>query len=468
LGRSPRRGAIAGLARNAGLLFQDREARAALMALAISLSLIAGQLVSFLVCLERQSTRSAVDFVLQVGAGLTIGSVLAGIQANPRRALGLVPIGFTGLLIALSWAAFDPHSAWPYVVSGLMAALVAVPLQSAYETAVPAGARGHSVAVSFALSCILMTGTVLLTLGAGRFPARLANGAILLTALCIAIAVVIAWWALLRDALELLLEIVIWPFYRVSAHGPGIDRIPRRGPLIIIANHTAYFDPLWLGKVLPQRLTPAMTSDFYDRPGLHFLMAHVVHAIRVVSSTYRREAPELVEAVQRLDRGECLVIFPEGWVRRKAEVPLRRFAQGLWHILRERPNTPVVACWTEGGWGSYSSYWRGPPGVNKRVDWRRPIDIAVSVPCVLDASVLADQRTARAYLQQMCIDARRHLGLGPLDSQTPPNTPPMSPRDHGRHETCDVCVQAHSRDPVTSATRSATHAHGGKSCVSQK
>jgi 1-acyl-sn-glycerol-3-phosphate acyltransferase len=238
----------------------------------------------------------------------------------------------------------------------------------------------------------------------------------------------------LRDALELLVEIILWPFYRVHVHGPGLDKIPPSGPLLVISNHAAYFDPLWLGKVLPRRLTPAMTSDFYDRLQLHCLMAHVVHAIRVQSSTYRREAPELEEAIARLDRGECLLIFPEGWVRRKAEVPLRRFAQGLWHILRQRPNTAVLACWTEGGWGSYSSFWRGPPGVNKALDWWRRIDVAISEPRILNPSVLADQRTTRANLRQMCIDARRYIGLPALEEQGALEPAPVDSRTHATTE----------------------------------
>ena len=102
----------------------------------------------------------------------------------------------------------------------------------------------------------------------------------------------------------------------------------------------------------------------------------------MAAATYRREAPELREAVAALDRGECVLIFPEGYMRRRVERPLRQFGQGVWHILRERPQTPVVVCWIEGGWGSYTSYYNGPPTVNKKVDWARHIDIGVSAPKV--------------------------------------------------------------------------------------
>ena len=61
------------------------------------------------------------------------------------------------------------------------------------------------------------------------------------------------------------------------------------GPLLVVANHAAWLDTLWLAKVLPRRLTPMMTSVFYDLPGMRFLMRHVAGAIRVQASTFRRE-----------------------------------------------------------------------------------------------------------------------------------------------------------------------------------
>jgi hypothetical protein len=100
-------------------------------------------------------------------------------------------------------------------------------------------------------------------------------------------------------------------------------------------------------------------------------------------------------------------------LRRKSYVSVRQFGQGIWHILRERPETPVITCWIEGAWGSFFSYCGGPPGKNKRFDWWRPIDIALASPIRLDPALLADQRATRAFLMRSCLDARRYLGLEP-------------------------------------------------------
>src|SRR5262249_34598885 len=215
----------------------------------------------------------------------------------------------------------------------------------------------------------------------------------------------LSWRTFLREALEQIVEVLLWPFYRICAHGPGARRIPLHGPLLAIANHCSWFDPLWLGKVIPRRITPMMTSRFFDLPVLRWLLTDVAKTIRVEASTFRREAPELQEAIAALDRGECVLIFPEAYMKRKEEQSLRQFGQGVWRILRERPNTPVVLCWIEGGWRSYTSYFGGPPTVNKRMDCCRRIDIGIEEPRVLDSPLLADQRATRAYLMRACLEA---------------------------------------------------------------
>ena len=112
----------------------------------------------------------------------------------------------------------------------------------------------------------------------------------------------------------------------------------------------------------------------------------------------------MAEAVCRSDRGEGILIFPEGWVRRKEEDTIRRFAGGVADSLLSAGD-PVVARWIEGGWGSWSSFWNGPPFKGKRIDIRRPINIGVSGAVVLDKETLADQHRTRALLREMVIDA---------------------------------------------------------------
>ncbi len=313
----------------------------------------------------------------------------------------------TGLAVALLTAALAgaPWSAAFCVVVGLFAGMAGPALRAIVQAAVPRRLPAMPIDAAGAVLALLLP--VFIRTG-GLAPADWWCGAF---AAVFGAAAVVAWALVFVPTLELLVEIVVWPMYDVRLHGPGADRIPRRGPLLIIANHTAYADPFWLSKVVPRKATPMMTSVFYDLPVIHWLMVHLVRAIRVQASSFRREAPELQQAIDKLRRGGCVLLFPEGGLRSREEQLLKPFGQGAWHILKELPQTPVVVCWIEGGWGSWASCRGGPPMKNKPLDFRRRIDIYVDEARPLDAAVLTDHQATRAHLRHVCLDCRRRLGL---------------------------------------------------------
>jgi 1-acyl-sn-glycerol-3-phosphate acyltransferase len=214
-----------------------------------------------------------------------------------------------------------------------------------------------------------------------------------------------------RPLYELTIECPTRLMYRMRAKGPGITSFPSHGPVLLIANHTSYVDPLFLAADVPRPLTPMMTSKFYDRWYIYPIVKYLLGVIRVPEVAVRREAPELGLAEEALDRGKCLVIFPEGYLQRKEGQPLRRFGRGVWEILKARPETPVVAAWIEGGWGSYFSYWNGPPTKGKRPDFRRPINIGYEEPFKVPKEVLEDHWQTRFYLMNKVGGARALLGL---------------------------------------------------------
>jgi 1-acyl-sn-glycerol-3-phosphate acyltransferase len=395
-------------------IWSNPESRWSMLALAGLMALVlagTGGILAYKDALAADADRGLLqECMALVAVGVAIGSLLAGLQGHPDRTLGLVPWGVAGLLASMLWVLADSDPRWPILLLGLMGGLANVPLRAFYQASVPADARGNAMAVSNTAErlCQITLAAFLFALVLGGLPP--AGQIVLLTGLA-GSAALASWWLLYRQGLEVIFEALLWPLYRFHVYGPGVGKIPPRGPVLIIANHTAWFDPLWLGKVIPRRIVPLMTSDFYDLPVIHWLVKYITRAIRVQASTFRREAPELQEAIAALDRGECVTIFPEGRLRRVAEPTVRPFGQGVWHILKARPNTPVVVCWIEGGWGSYTSYDRGRPMQNKWPDFWRHIGIGISEPEVLDPQILADHRATRRYLRQACLEARGHLGL---------------------------------------------------------
>jgi 1-acyl-sn-glycerol-3-phosphate acyltransferase len=331
-----------------------------------------------------------------------VGAAVPYLYWSPYRALGLVAYA------ALGWLAATAHGVywqeWPGWAHGLPLGLITGAL-----------ARGWRGAPRVEENYVLV-GAVLLGAGIGwgfvlaERPFTAAGYFIL------AISVSLLAWAttrLFRPLFELTLEPVLWVSYAVRGRGPGLVEFPRTGPCLVMANHACWLDPIFLAKVLPRPITPMMTARFYDKPVIRrFMVAFGV--IRVPEKAMKKDAPEIGEAIAALDRGECVVIFPEGYLRRIEECVLRRFGQGIWQILQARPDTPVYACWIEGGWGSYMSYFNGPPTKNKRKDVRRPIGVAVAAPVRVPPEVLENHLPTRIHLMNLVLGARAHLDLPPL------------------------------------------------------
>jgi 1-acyl-sn-glycerol-3-phosphate acyltransferase len=426
--------AITGFFRDAVRIGREPAARGSLLGLASFQAIVtagAGAIVQR--SLDRGLSEGMLHVLglMSVGAGL--GCLTAGAQGHPRRSLGLVPLGATGLLLALAWVILAnplaPNLSYngleggllsllPCFVLGFMGGLVNVPLRAAYQAAVPPDARGNGMSV-MNTAIYVLTIAVALVLIALHESGLLRTPAAQLTLLAglAGVGALAGWRLLFPQAIEQLLEILLTPMYRVRARGPGFERIPRQGPLLIVANHASYLDPFWLCKIMPRKVTPMMTSAFYDLPFIRWSMIHLVGAIRVPEASFRREAPELRDAVAVLRRGGCVLLFPEGRLRRSEAQPLRMFGQGVWRILQELPQTPVLVCWIEGGWGSFTSYFHGPPLRGKRLDWWRRIDIAVEEPRPIDPAILADQHATRQYLMRTCLATRRYLGLPTLTGE---------------------------------------------------
>ena len=370
--------------------------------------------VAAIMALVRVSGKVAIDATWVFVLAIAVGALFSGLNRNSFRHGGVIPYAAVGAAICCIWWRFDAASEWPLAGLGGALGLSLSPLLHFYQTWSESKYHGIGAALLWAgcsMGAIVLA-IVLFQLGDDPAAVRRA----ILNALIgvSVIAVVGAFRMFFRPAVEMTAELLIWPIYRVHAYGPDVARLPVRGPALVIGNHAAWFDPLFVAKVLTIPTTPMMTSKFYDLPILSWLMRRVIGTIRVPDVPFRHEAPELAEAVAALDRGDCIVLFPEGYLRRKEEQPLRRFGRGVWKILADRPTTPVFACWIDGNWGSFLSYRGGPPTKGKRMDFWRRIRIGIIGPIQVDPATLADHMATRTFLMHQVLAARAPLGLEPI------------------------------------------------------
>jgi 1-acyl-sn-glycerol-3-phosphate acyltransferase len=125
------------------------------------------------------------------------------------------------------------------------------------------------------------------------------------------------------------LRALFWGFtrlicrYRVT----GLERVPSNGPLLIVANHLSFYDPLLLGVVLPRRVWFFTKSEIFRWP-IAGLACKLTGQIPVRRGESDRIALE--KALEYLREDKALMLFPEGTVeRQETMIPARAGAAML-------------------------------------------------------------------------------------------------------------------------------------------
>lgn len=124
----------------------------------------------------------------------------------------------------------------------------------------------------------------------------------------------------------------------------GIKKLPAKGPAILVANHNSHLDTLVLMTLFPTRLLPVLrpvaAADYFTRS--RWLRAFALHIVRIIPITRTPSTSHphpLTPCLDALDRGEILIVFPEG---SRGEPEARgHFKNGIAHLAKSRPQVPV-------------------------------------------------------------------------------------------------------------------------------
>lgn len=116
----------------------------------------------------------------------------------------------------------------------------------------------------------------------------------------------------------------------------GVDLVPRRGPLILVANHQSLLDPIALIAAMPREITFLAASYLFRIP-LVGLVIRSVGAMPVRGP--KGDLKSLRSALALLQKGKVIGLFPEGGVSQPGE--LRPFMPG-WAYLALKSGAPVL------------------------------------------------------------------------------------------------------------------------------
>ncbi len=146
--------------------------------------------------------------------------------------------------------------------------------------------------------------------------------------------------------LQPIAKVLAWVLFRPKVS--GTHHIPERGGVLIVANHPTYLDPILLAIVSPRPLSFVAKRPLFSMPIVRTFL-WLCDCIPVEQDAPDRRALRL--SVQKLRRGDALVIFPEG--TRSDHGRMRPFQLGPALIAAEA-QVPIVPCGIAGAYQAWA------------------------------------------------------------------------------------------------------------------
>jgi 1-acyl-sn-glycerol-3-phosphate acyltransferase len=132
-------------------------------------------------------------------------------------------------------------------------------------------------------------------------------------------------------------------------HVDGQAHLPARGGVLLVTNHQSFLDP-WLMGIAPARQVHYMARDTLFKGGFLQWLAEVLNAFPVKRGSADLGAIRV--AVERLDKGFMLNIFPEG--TRSEDGTIGAVAPGMVLILnRCKTDVPIVPVVIDGAFEAW-------------------------------------------------------------------------------------------------------------------
>lgn len=120
---------------------------------------------------------------------------------------------------------------------------------------------------------------------------------------------------------------------------------------VYYANHNSHGDFMLVWVSLPgpwrRRVRPVAGADYWDRGGLRsFLLRRVFNGLLIDRRGHDPQAA-IAQMHGALERGESLIVFPEGTRKSDDDVALQPFKGGIYHLALAEVPVTFVPVWLE-------------------------------------------------------------------------------------------------------------------------
>lgn len=160
---------------------------------------------------------------------------------------------------------------------------------------------------------------------------------------------VLFWWTFIAKIVHLFFI----AFYGIKRRGK--ENVPRTGAHIYVANHQSHYDPPIVGVLVRDRPFSSLArASLFHNPAFSWLIRSL-GAVPIEQG--RGDAGAIRTAIQELEAGRCVLIFPEG--SRSPDGLVHPFQRGVMLLLR-KAQVPVVPVALEGAFDIWPAHRKKP------------------------------------------------------------------------------------------------------------
>lgn len=168
-----------------------------------------------------------------------------------------------------------------------------------------------------------------------------------------------------------------------SLRTEGAQHVPRSGPLLVVANHQSFLDPVSIGLAIPRRLVYLARKGLFRNPLFRWLIRSL-NAVPIDQDGVGKEGIRTI--LEQLALDQPVLIFPEG--ERSATGTMNPLKPGV-HLLIKRAHAPIVPVGIAGAYDAWPR-WRPYP-ILAPIFWPANAGtIAVSIGQPLDPALFAN------------------------------------------------------------------------------
>lgn len=123
-------------------------------------------------------------------------------------------------------------------------------------------------------------------------------------------------------------------------------KLPTKGPAVIVANHTSHLDTLVLMSLYPlsviNRIQPVAAADYFMKNRyMRWFSTQCIDIIPIDRQVMKAPDKLFADCHQALEKGEILILFPEG-TRSITEERDFKLKRGIHLMISKYPEVPVI------------------------------------------------------------------------------------------------------------------------------